>query len=112
MQQTVGEGKVISKREYPALKSPPVRTRLDKSRELASSCDTANRCSNGFSRADCTRSTDQGGNLYFQADVGVVLELTTAQAAVRQIARLPMSRQQQRMIVGSNEQNKQFCFKE
>ena len=67
----------------------------------------------GVSHADCTRSTDQAGALNFQADVGKDSE-TTPQVTVRRVARLPMSRQQQRMIAWSNEQNKQFdpgrCF--
>ena len=55
------------------------------------------------------RGTNQGRNYPFQAEVGVNLRIATAQVAARQeFARLPMSRQQQGMIAGSNEQNKRF----
>ena len=62
-----------------------------------------------FSHADYTKKTDQGGFLSFQVDIGVNPEpTTTVQVTVRQLARLPMSRQLQTTIAGSNEQNKQF----
>ena len=112
MQQTVDEIKVMPKRECPALKSPPAGTRLDKSGELHPVMQQT--AVKGFSHAGCTRSTYQGGNLYFQANVGMIPESITPQMTARQVARLLMSQQQQGMIAWSDEQNKQFdpgrCF--
>ena len=74
MQQIVDQGKVMLKRECPALKSPPADVRLDKSVELHPLMQQV--AVGGFSRADCTRSTDQAGNLSFQADIRVNTKTT------------------------------------
>ena len=85
------ESKVVPKHAFPALKSPPADTKFDKSRELhAVMKQTA---VNGFSRANCTRSTNQGEHFFFQADVRMDPE-TTTQVAARQFMKLPMAWQQ------------------
>ena len=113
MQQLVGERKVMPKRECPTLKSPPAGTRLDKSGELHPVMQQT--AMDGFSHPDCTKSTNQGRNYYFQADVKVNSKTTTPQVTVRLVARLPVSRQQQGITLWSNKQNKQFdvdrCFR-
>ena len=60
-------------------------------------------------RGTTARSTGQGEDHPFQADVEVNPETITSQVAARQeFARLPMGWQLQGMIAGSKEQNKQF----
>ena len=53
---------------------------------------------------DYIRIPEQEGTSYFQADVGVTVQVTIRQ----ELARLPKSRQQRGVKAWSTEQNKQF----
>ncbi|CAM9426231.1 unnamed protein product [Ascophyllum nodosum] len=68
VQQTVEESKIMPKHVCSALKSSPADTRLDKSGELHPLMQQI--AVDGFSHADCTRSTYQGGNTLFKQTSG------------------------------------------
>ena len=67
-----GEGKVVPKPKCPARKSPLASKGLKGSEELHLQQATVD----GFSPAECTRSTGKGEKYFFQAYVGVNPETT------------------------------------
>ena len=99
-----GEGKVVPKRERPALKSPLAGRGLGGPKELR--LEMLSTSVVGFSHADCTRISKQGGDFAFQVIAGANSETTTQVTARQEFARLPMSRQQRGVIASSTEQSK------